>query len=76
VVATSVGGTPELVHDGQNGLLIAPNANGALAKTLAWLVSSREERQRLAAGAQERAQHFRRSAMIEATEAVLRACAL
>jgi glycosyltransferase involved in cell wall biosynthesis len=76
VVATSVGGTPELVHDGRNGLLIAPNANGALAKTLAWLVSSREERQRLAAGAQERAQHFRRSAMIEATEAALRACAL
>ena len=76
VLATGVGGTPELVHDGQNGLLIAPNANGALANTLARLVTSPEERQRLAAGAQETAQRFRCSAMIEATEAALRACAL
>ena len=75
VVATAVGGTPELVRDGENGLLIAPNANGALSKTLMKLVTSSEERQRLAAGAQETTQRFRRSAMIEATEAALRACA-
>ena len=53
VVATAVGGTPKLVRDGENGLLIAPNANGALSKTLMKLVSSSEERQRLAAGALE-----------------------
>ena len=75
VVATAVGGTPELVRDGENGLLIAPNANGALSKTLMKLVTSSEERQRLAAGAQQTTQRFRRSAMIEATEAALRACA-
>jgi glycosyltransferase involved in cell wall biosynthesis len=76
VVATEVGGTPELVRDGENGLLIAANANGALSKTLMKLVTSSEERQRLAAGAQETTQRFRRSTMIEATEATLRACAL
>jgi glycosyltransferase involved in cell wall biosynthesis len=75
VVATAVGGTPELVRDRENGLLIAPNANGALSKTLMNLMSSSEERQRLAAGAQETTQRFRRSAMIEATEAALRASA-
>jgi glycosyltransferase involved in cell wall biosynthesis len=75
IVATAVGGTPELVRDGENGLLIAPNANGALSKTLMKLVTSSEERQRLAAGAQETTQRFRRSVMIEATEAALRACA-
>jgi glycosyltransferase involved in cell wall biosynthesis len=72
VVATEVGGTPELVRDGENGLLISPNANGALSETLMKLLTSSEERQRLAAGAKETTQRFRRSAMIEATEAALR----
>jgi glycosyltransferase involved in cell wall biosynthesis len=76
VVATEVGGTPELVRDGENGLLISPNANGALSKTLLKLLCSSEERQRLAAGGRETTQRFRRSPMIEATEAALRACAL
>jgi glycosyltransferase involved in cell wall biosynthesis len=75
-ITTEVGGTPELVHDGENGLLISPNANGALANTLRKLLSCSEERQRLAAGARETTQRFRRSAMIEATEAALRDCAL
>jgi glycosyltransferase involved in cell wall biosynthesis len=76
VVATAVGGTPELVRDGENGLLISSHANGALASTLRKLLSCSEERQRLVAGARETTQRFRRSAMIEATEAALRACAL
>jgi glycosyltransferase involved in cell wall biosynthesis len=75
VVATAVGGTPELVRDGENGFLIAPNANGALSKTLMRLISSSEERHRLAAGARETMRRFRQSAMIEATEATLRAWA-
>jgi glycosyltransferase involved in cell wall biosynthesis len=76
VVATEVGGTPELVRDGENGLLISSHANGALASTLRRLLSCSEERQRLAAGGRETIQRFRRSPMIEATEAALRACAL
>jgi glycosyltransferase involved in cell wall biosynthesis len=75
IVATGVGGTPELVRDGENGLLISPNANGELSKTLMKLVTSSEERQRLAAGARETVQRFRPSAMVEATEALLRASA-
>jgi glycosyltransferase involved in cell wall biosynthesis len=76
VVATEVGGTPELVRDGENGLLISPNANGELSKTLMKLVTSSKERQRLAAGAQETTQRFQRSVMVEATEALLRASSL
>jgi glycosyltransferase involved in cell wall biosynthesis len=74
VLATAAGGTPELVRDGENGVLIAPNANGSLSKTLMKLVNSSEERQRLAVGAQETTQRFRPPAMIEATEAALRSC--
>jgi len=76
VVATEVGGTPELVRDGENGLLISPNSNGALSRTLLRLLSSSEERQRLLAGGLETTQRFRRSPMIDATESALRACAL
>jgi glycosyltransferase involved in cell wall biosynthesis len=76
VVATEVGGTPELVRDGENGVLISANANGELSKTLMKLLTSSEERQRLAAGARETTQRFQRSVMIESTEALLRASAL
>ncbi|MGC3996227.1 MAG: glycosyltransferase [Anaeromyxobacter sp.] len=34
VVATAVGGTPELVRDGVNGFLVPPGAPGALARRL------------------------------------------
>ena len=71
VVATAVGGTLELVLDGQNGILIAPNGNGALAKTLRQISSSLEDRQRLIAGAQRTLQGFQSFGMIEQTEGVL-----
>jgi glycosyltransferase involved in cell wall biosynthesis len=75
VVATAVGGTPELIHDGQNGILIPPDGNAALAKTLLQLVSSATERQRLAAAAKHTVEQFHHGAMIDQTQAVLRACA-
>lgn len=75
VIATSVGGTPELVKDGENGALIAPDANGALRQTLALLANSCERRRQLAAGARATTERFRHSTMVEATEAALRASA-
>jgi glycosyltransferase involved in cell wall biosynthesis len=72
VVATAVGGTPELVRDGVNGLLISANANGLLSKTLRELLSSSQTRGRVAGEAKHTAQRFAQSAMIEKTEGVLR----
>jgi glycosyltransferase involved in cell wall biosynthesis len=71
VIATAVGGTPELVRDGQNGLLIAPDSNGALSTILKKLASSSSERQRLAAGARQTAQLFQPLEMLDKTETVL-----
>jgi glycosyltransferase involved in cell wall biosynthesis len=76
VVATEVGGTAELVRDGENGLLISPNANGALASRLRDLLFCAEERQRLAAGGRETMRRFQWSVMVDATEALLRARSL
>jgi glycosyltransferase involved in cell wall biosynthesis len=71
VIATAVGGTPEIVQDGENGRLIAPDAPGALAEALLKLVSSLAERQRLAYGAQRNAERFGLEQMVVETEAVL-----
>jgi glycosyltransferase involved in cell wall biosynthesis len=51
VVATAVGGVPEVVQDGVNGLLVPPGEPAALARALSSLLESQELRDRLAAGA-------------------------
>jgi glycosyltransferase involved in cell wall biosynthesis len=71
VVATAVGGTPELVRDGENGLLIDGQANGGLSETLRRLAASPRERERLAAEAKPTVEGFCLVTMIDQTEAVL-----
>ena len=47
VVATRVGGLPEVVEDGRQGLLVPPRDPAALADALARLLDDRELRERL-----------------------------
>jgi glycosyltransferase involved in cell wall biosynthesis len=42
IVATTVGGIPELVHNGDNGLLVAPADPAALAHAILYLVDNPE----------------------------------
>jgi glycosyltransferase involved in cell wall biosynthesis len=51
VVATSVGGVPELVRDGENGLLAAPGDADAIAAAIQRVVEDPALRDRLAAAA-------------------------
>lgn len=51
VVATAVGGTPELVRDGETGLLVPPGDAAALAAAIGRLLADRTLAQRLAASA-------------------------
>jgi glycosyltransferase involved in cell wall biosynthesis len=48
VVATRIAGIPRLVHDGENGLLVEPGSEEALAGALGSLLRSQELRRRLA----------------------------
>ncbi len=48
VIATSVGGVPEVVHDGENGLLVPPGDAGALATAIKRYFDDASLRQRLA----------------------------
>jgi glycosyltransferase involved in cell wall biosynthesis len=59
VVGTRVGGIPELVVDGETGLLVAPEDPAALAAALDSLASSPERRQAMGLAGRERAaEHF------------------
>ena len=71
VVATAVGGTPEVIRDGENGVLISPQAHGELGEVLSRLVSSPAERNRLANDGQRSAVNFNYLRMIEQTSALL-----
>ncbi len=55
VVATRVGGVPELVEDGVTGLLVPPKDPRALRRALAQLLSSPELCERLGSSGQRRA---------------------
>jgi 2-deoxystreptamine N-acetyl-D-glucosaminyltransferase/2-deoxystreptamine glucosyltransferase len=51
VLATSVGGVPEVVHDGENGLLVPAGDAAALSAAIARFFAEPGLRERLAAGA-------------------------
>jgi glycosyltransferase involved in cell wall biosynthesis len=71
VVATRAGGIPELVRDGETGLLVAVDDDAALAAALARLEHDPALRARLAAAARTRAtQDYGVDAMVAAMRAV------
>jgi glycosyltransferase involved in cell wall biosynthesis len=55
VVASRVGGLPEIVADGETGLLVPPEAPAALAEALRSLIRSPERRRELGKAARARA---------------------
>jgi glycosyltransferase involved in cell wall biosynthesis len=64
VVASAVGGTPELVRDGENGRLTDSQNHHALGKILAELIESRSQRQQLAEGAKRTIAEFSLQKMV------------
>lgn len=64
VVATSVGGVPELVVDGETGLLVPAGDRDAFAASLAALASDPARRRALAESARNRAQDFHADRMV------------
>lgn len=57
VVSTNVGGLPDLVYDGMNGLLVDPDAR-SIAAAINRLIVDRDLRERLQKSAYETAHHF------------------
>jgi len=58
VVASNVGGLPEIIENGKSGILVPPNDPKALADALVTLLTNETLRYQLAAGARRRAERF------------------
>jgi glycosyltransferase involved in cell wall biosynthesis len=71
VIATAVGGVPEVVKDGENGLLVPPGDAGALATAIHRFYGERGLRERLAAAAAPSVSGYGRDETLARIEAVL-----
>jgi glycosyltransferase involved in cell wall biosynthesis len=71
VVATAVGGIPEIIKNGENGCLVPVAPIKALEEALMQLLSNAPTRQLLANGARQTAKKFAIDRMVNATERVL-----
>jgi glycosyltransferase involved in cell wall biosynthesis len=69
VIATTVGGNPELVDDGRTGLLVPPCDAGALAKSISILLTDTEIARRYGSAARQRViKEFSLKEMVRSTE--------
>jgi glycosyltransferase involved in cell wall biosynthesis len=75
VVATEVGGVPELVRDGENGLLVPVGDAGALAEAIRRIVAEPGLRERLANAAPSSVEHLRTDRLYARLEEILRRAA-
>jgi L-malate glycosyltransferase len=66
VIASRVGGVPEIVRDGTDGCLVKGGDVEALAETIRLMAINESGRQQLARAGQLRAQDFSREKMLEA----------
>jgi glycosyltransferase involved in cell wall biosynthesis len=74
VVAARVGGFPELVVDGETGLLVPPESPGALAEAILRLIGDPEGARRMGVNARRRAREsFRWNDYVDAYDERLRA---
>ena len=71
VIATSVGGVPEVVHDDANGLLVPAGDGEALAAAIRRLVGEPGLRERLAAAAAPSVDHLRPDRLYVRLEEIL-----
>lgn len=75
VLATSVGGVPELVEDGVNGLLVAAGDRAAFASAVARFAGDASLRQQLRAGAAASLERFSKERIYAELEAILESVA-
>ena len=72
VVATAVGGVPEAVDDGVEGLLVAPGRPDRLAKAIAELLGDRPRRKEMSDAARARSEDFDIARAVRRIEAIYR----
>jgi len=58
VIATNVGGIPEIIEDGKTGILIAPNSLDAIAKETTLLLKNKERMKAMGIAGKKRVEQF------------------
>ncbi len=64
IVATDIGGNPEVITTGETGILISPRANNELQAAIMWLAKSSVERNKLALAAKVSLSRFDEKIMV------------
>jgi glycosyltransferase involved in cell wall biosynthesis len=76
VVASNVGGIPEIIEHGQNGYLVPPGDAAALASAIIYLIKNAHLRNTFGQKGRERVMtHFSAERMVQATAQLLERCA-
>lgn len=70
IIATEVGGVPEIITSAEYGILIPPDETTSLETTYLALYRDTEKQQRLSKAATERAESFTAEAMVSKTQAL------
>lgn len=70
VIATAVGGSPDLIDDGQSGLLVPPRDVQALYRAMRVLLDQPDLRRQMGAAARLKAQGFTASAIVPRIEQI------
>jgi len=70
LVATRVGGLPDIVADGETGVLVAPRDAGELSRAIVALAADRKRRSAMGRAATKRARGFMASAVLDRIETV------
>lgn len=70
IVASKIGGVPDVVKDGENGLLIPPRDSKALADVIIYLLENENVRKKMGKNGREKVKNYSWERIVEETEKV------
>jgi len=70
IVASKIGGIPDVVKDGENGLLVPPRDSEALADAIIYLLENEDVRERMGKNGRERVNEYSWGMIAEETDKI------
>ncbi len=70
VVASKIGGVPDVVKDGENGLLVLPGDSGSLADAIIYLLENEDVREKMGTNGRKKVEDYSWDKVAEETEKV------
>jgi glycosyltransferase involved in cell wall biosynthesis len=70
IVASKIGGVPDIVKDGENGLLVPPRDSEALADAIIYLLENEDMREKMGKNGRKKAEGYSWERIAEETEEI------